>query len=79
MKDQSQLLYLVSLLFQIKVNYDWTHGGGCESYRFISGLDEMALPSEMGLYFDFEVTEDGIPYGCPGLEKFTTQGFNQSE
>jgi len=60
------------------VNWDWTHGGGCESYRFISGLDEMALPSEIGLYFDFEVTEDGIPYGCPGFEKFNPEHFNIS-
>jgi hypothetical protein len=35
-------------------------------FQFISGLDEMALQSEIGLYFDFEVTDDGIPHGCPG-------------
>ena len=40
---------------------------GCEAYRFISGVDEMALSCEMGLYYDFKVTEDGIPYGCPGF------------
>ena len=33
----------------------------------------MALNSEMGLYLDFEVTDDGIPYGCPGLETFKTE------
>ena len=38
----------------------------------------MALQSEIGLYFDFEVTEDGIPYGCPGLESFTPENFNKS-
>ena len=30
----------------------------------------MAIPAEIGLYFDFNVTEDGVPYGCPGLEIF---------
>ena len=38
----------------------------------------MAIPSEIGLYFNFEVTDDGIPYGCPGLEKFKTENFNTS-
>ena len=52
---------------------------GCERYRFINGLDEIALSSELGLYFDFEVTDDGIPYGCPGLEKFKTENFNISK
>merc|ERR1719189_2095602 len=68
----------VSMADDPDINHDWTHGGGCESYRFISGLDEMALPSEIGLYFDFEVTEDGIPYGCPGFEKFNPEHFNIS-
>ena len=53
--------------------------GGCERYSFISGLDEMALPSEIGLYFDFNVTNDGIPFGCPGLEKFDSVHFNMSK
>ena len=43
---------------------------GCEQYRFIVGLDEMALSCELGLYLNFEVTPDGIPYGCPGLKTF---------
>ncbi len=38
----------------------------------------MALQSEIGLYFDFEVTDDGIPYGCPGMERFTPEFWNQS-
>ena len=38
----------------------------------------MALPSEIGLYFDFEVTDDGIPYGCPGFEVFDSVHFNMS-
>jgi len=44
--------------------------GGCESYRFIPGHDEMALPAEIGLYYDFKVDADMIPYGCPGFENF---------
>jgi len=51
---------------------------GCERYQFISGLDEMALPCEIGMYFDFNVTEDGIPYGCEGLDQFTSENFNKS-
>ena len=52
--------------------------GGCESYKLISGLDEMAIPAEIGLYFDFNVTEDGVPYGCPGLEIFDPVHWNMS-
>ena len=51
---------------------------GCEKYRSISGLDEMALPCEIGLYFDFNVTDDGIPYGCPGLDNFNPTMWNIS-
>eukprot|EP00493_Phyllostaurus_siculus_P017741 UN18015 len=43
---------------------------GCERYRNILGLDETAIPAEMGLYFDFSVDENMIPYGCDGWEKF---------
>ena len=39
----------------------------------------MALPSEIGLYFDFEVTDDGIPYGCPGFEIFDSVHFNWTQ
>jgi len=42
----------------------------CEAYRFISGIDEMALPCEMGLYFEFQNRGNGFPTGCPGLENF---------
>jgi len=42
---------------------------GCERWRFVMGVDEMALPAEMGLYFDFNQT-DGFPTGCPGFENF---------
>ena len=33
----------------------------------------MALPSEIGLYFDFNVTDDGYPLGCPGFATFNEQ------
>ena len=52
--------------------------GGCEKYIFVSGLDEVALPCEIGLYFDFNVTDDGIPYGCPGLDNFNPTMWNTS-
>ena len=39
----------------------------------------MALPCEIGMYFDFNVTEDGIPYGCEGLDQFTSENFNKSK
>jgi len=42
---------------------------GCERWRFVMGVDEMALPAEMGLYFDFNQT-DGFPTGCPGFDNF---------
>ena len=59
-------------LFLIQIN------GGCESYKLIVGMDEMAIPAEMGLYFDFNVTSDGIPYGCPGFERFNPTYWNIS-
>ena len=40
----------------------------CEAFRFISGADETALPSEIGLYYDFQNRGDGLPVGCPGFE-----------
>ena len=31
----------------------------------------MAIPTDVGLYLDFNVTEDGTPFGCPGgINKF---------
>merc|ERR1719232_1724602 len=42
----------------------------CEAYRFISGIDEMALPCEMGLYFEFQNRGNGFPTGCPGFANF---------
>jgi len=46
---------------------------GCEKWAFIYGIDEMALNCEMGLYREFNVTSDGIPYGCHGLEEFKSE------
>ena len=40
---------------------------GCEAFRFISGIDEMALPCEIGLWFGFKNRGNGFPTGCPGL------------
>jgi len=48
---------------------DATPDSGCERYHFISGRDEIALNSDIGLHLDFQVT-DGIIHGCPGLEHF---------
>ena len=47
----------------------------CEAYRFISGADETALPSEIGLYFEFQNSGNGFPVGCPGFDKF--DGINK--
>ena len=52
---------------------------GCERFRTITLQNERAMSSEIGLYFDFNVTDDGIPYGCPGFEEFTAAGFNESK
>ena len=45
----------------------------CERFRFISGIDEMALNAEMGLYFDFS-QQGGYPGGCPGLDLMPFDG-----
>eukprot|EP00927_Polykrikos_kofoidii_P074379 TRINITY_DN70365_c0_g1_i1.p1 TRINITY_DN70365_c0_g1~~TRINITY_DN70365_c0_g1_i1.p1 ORF type:complete len:716 (+),score=97.82 TRINITY_DN70365_c0_g1_i1:89-2236(+) len=47
----------------------------CQQWTFASGLDEMALPSEIGLYLDFEVDKDKIPYGCPNLTDFNLENW----
>ena len=36
------------------------------------------MSAEIGLYFDFNVTHDGIPYGCPGLDRFGTEWWKTS-
>ena len=50
-------------------NHAWEN---CETFKFISGIDEMALTCEMGLYFDFQ-NNNGFPTGCPGFETFDGQ------
>lgn len=46
---------------------------GCERFQFISGMDEMMLNSDMGLYLNFTSDANNIPVGCSGLENFTPQ------
>jgi len=53
-------------------------GCGCEKYAFHSGLDECMLNAEMGLYKDFSVDDNGIPYGCPGFESFNLQTWRST-
>ena len=60
--------------YQPSVAGDDNEYGGCERWRLIVGLDEQGMSCEMGLYFDFNVTDDGIPYGCEG---FTPEWLNQ--
>ena len=51
---------------------------GCERFGFNFGLDEQAMSAELGLYFDFEVDEEGVPFGCSGLEYFKRENwFNE--
>jgi hypothetical protein len=61
------------------LNLDLDPNGGCERYSFVSGLDTMTLPCEIGLYFDFEVTDDGVPYGCPGFEDFKPENWKSKK
>ena len=51
----------------MKTPEELNDGNMCEMFRFISGIDEMAMNAEMGLYFDFH-QEGGYPRGCPGLD-----------
>ena len=48
------------------LNNSWDY---CQWFALISGIDEMALTCEMGLYFDFQ-NKDGFPTGCPGFAEF---------
>ena len=48
---------------------DGNMNSGCEMFRLVTGLDEIALNCEMGLYREFEV-DDGVIHGCKGLEHF---------
>lgn len=40
---------------------------GCERFRTILAGDEFAMNSEIGLFFNFNVSSGGIPVGCPGF------------
>jgi len=54
----------------LQLAQSWLH---CETFRFICGIDEMALPCEIGLYFEFQNRGNGFPTGCPGLDNFDGQ------
>ena len=56
-----------SVNMTMKTPEELNDGNMCEMFRFISGIDEMAMNAEMGLYFDFH-QEGGYPRGCPGLD-----------
>jgi len=47
----------------------------CQIWMFIPGRDECMLSSDMGLYWDFNVSNDGIPFGCKGFENFNEKTF----
>mmetsp|Transcript_103571 Transcript_103571/g.194981 ORF Transcript_103571/g.194981 Transcript_103571/m.194981 type:complete len:737 (+) Transcript_103571:92-2302(+) len=49
----------------------------CLDWRFANGLDETALPAEMGLYLDFNLSSTKLPTGCPGLKYFTADEFRK--
>lgn len=44
--------------------------GGCENWNSEPGNHEMMLPSEIGLYFKFDVDSNEQPSACPGFENF---------
>jgi len=48
---------------------------GCEQWKFVSGLDETMLNSDMGLYLAFDVDDSGIPSGCEGLEDYNMESW----
>ena len=55
--------------FEEDTQVDSKYGpAGCERFRGLLGIDEQALPCEIGLYYDFNVTDDGYPLGCTGLK-----------
>ena len=56
---------------------DPKEGANCERWVFNFGKDEMAMNAEMGLYFDFDVDEDGMPFGCAGLEYFKARNWDK--
>jgi hypothetical protein len=54
---------------------DTTVGTTCDRWRLISGFDETMLSSDIGLYLDFNVTDEGVPTDCPGLADFTPENW----
>ena len=52
--------------------------GGNERMLLIFGRDECAISADIGLYLDFNVTADGIPYGCGNLENFSPENWMDS-
>jgi len=50
---------------------------GCEAFSSAIGNDEAMLNSDMGLYYDFETRDGGIPYGCANLENFNLTMFRK--
>jgi len=50
---------------------------GCEAFRFSNGFDEMMIPAEIGLYYNFSVDAGKIPYGCPGFASFSLENFKK--
>jgi len=53
--------------------------GGCEQWRIIRGREATMLSTDMGLYLDFDVQEDGKPTGCNGLGRFTEEYLDLQE
>jgi len=41
---------------------------GTETWRFIRNRDETGTTSDMGMYYDFQVDQQGFPFGCPELD-----------
>ena len=50
---------------------------GCERFAMNFGLDEQAMSAELGLYLNFDVDEEGVPFGCSGLEYFKRENWFQ--
>ena len=57
---------------------------GCEQYRFATGLDDMTMNAEMGLYLKFDQV-NGIPVvsndgtSCPGLKDFNMEMWQKDK
>jgi hypothetical protein len=51
---------------------------GSEDWRFVWGRDESGTSSDMGMYYDFHVDEQGFPYGCADLDWAQFVGFGNA-